>query len=383
MDLLPDPRDQPRYADLELLIPDEIRAGSRASIESRAPGVTMDDEPVAGWWRVRFSQPAESALSPAEFTLTVRDGVRSENQGVGARPAATRSMIVGCPKLQGGSTDVRPQVAPAPEELAPLGSGAGHGVKVVVIDSEPIENEVLAGHVAPPATAAPPGPEELPLFTGHVNFVLGLLLGVAPGATVETRTLLNEHGETTDYDLARAIDALPADVRVLSLSLGGLADPDEPLFALEAVIAERAQTTVIVAAAGNNGDQRPFYPAAFDGVIAVGAARFEAGAWTRTEWSNYGDWVSVFAPGEWVPSTFLTWDGDRYYQGWASWCGTSFATPLIAGHVAAKLANARVAASGAMREAIVREAGQAGGASIEPSYGFHWPSGLHGEAAPP
>src|SRR6185295_10794718 len=105
-----------------------------------------------------------------------------------------------------------------------------------------------------------------------------------------------------------------------------------------------------------NGDEQRFYPAAFDGVISVGAARYHAGEWTPTDWTTHGDWVSVFAPGEWVPSTFLTRDGDPHYEGWASWSGTSFATPLIAGHVAARLGATGLAASRAMRDVIVREA---------------------------
>jgi subtilisin family serine protease len=93
--------------------------------------------------------------------------------------------------------------------------------------------------------------------------------------------------------------------------------------------------------------------------------------------------VAVYAPGEWVPSTFLTRAGDPAYDGWASWSGTSFAAPLIAGHVAAKLARSGgPAASGVVRNEVIRDAMQAGGPCLEPEYGFIWASGLHGEAVP-
>lgn len=52
---------------------------------------------------------------------------------------------------------------------------------------------------------------------------------------------------------------------------------------------------IIVAAAGNAGDDTPYYPAAYDQVIAVGATNKEG---ERLSKSNYGTWVNIFAQGQ-------------------------------------------------------------------------------------
>jgi subtilisin family serine protease len=96
-----------------------------------------------------------------------------------------------------------------------------------------------------------------------------------------------------------------------------------------------------VAAAGNAGVETPSFPAACDGVLAVGATTESN---TRAAFSNWGAWVDIAAPGELIWTSisfnytfdFLTqiililsgWDGETPY------CyqdGTSFASPLVAG----------------------------------------------------
>jgi hypothetical protein len=65
---------------------------------------------------------------------------------------------------------------------------------------------------------------------------------------------------------------------------------------------------------------RPFYPAAYPGVISVGAT---TGSDALYSWSNRGSWVDVSAPG-----CALT---GKPGPAWTWWCGTSFATPVVAG----------------------------------------------------
>ena len=76
---------------------------------------------------------------------------------------------------------------------------------------------------------------------------------------------------------------------------------------------------ILVAASGNNGRDTRYWPAAYDGVIAVGACgndRLVAGFSTR------GAHVALCAPGDRVLSCGLT--------GYAEVTGTSFAAPFVA-----------------------------------------------------
>ena len=103
-----------------------------------------------------------------------------------------------------------------------------------------------------------------------------------------------------------------------------------------------SQGVIIVAAAGNENteDKTYCYPAALDNVIAVGATAKDD---TKAVYSNYGDWVDVFAPGgdstkdsgilSTVPLSGVLGDSSGYsssYQG-EPIEGTSAASPYVAG----------------------------------------------------
>jgi subtilisin family serine protease len=77
---------------------------------------------------------------------------------------------------------------------------------------------------------------------------------------------------------------------------------------------------VVIAAAGNNGRNMPFYPAYYPNVVAVGATSQND---TKASFSNYGTWVDIAAPGVQILST--------YQDGYASMSGTSMASPVISG----------------------------------------------------
>lgn len=110
-----------------------------------------------------------------------------------------------------------------------------------------------------------------------------------------------------------------------------------------------SQGTVIVAAAGNDATNQPAYPAAYANVIAVTSTDFQNG---DSDFSNYGNWVNVTAPGGelrgplsatrfQILSSYPTYLNS---SGYVFNNGTSFAAPMVSG-VAALVASRNLSAA--------------------------------------
>lgn len=81
---------------------------------------------------------------------------------------------------------------------------------------------------------------------------------------------------------------------------------------------------IVIAAAGNYGNNTPTYPAAYNHVYSVSAVDASDIAWSLT---CFGTWVDIAAPGVNIYST-LPYTGTPAYGGLS---GTSMATPMVAG----------------------------------------------------
>ena len=114
---------------------------------------------------------------------------------------------------------------------------------------------------------------------------------------------------------------------------------------------------LIVAAAGNDKRNDPWFPAGFTQdprfaahVVAVGALergrRSDGYDWRPAEFSNYGDWVTAWAPGVDIVSEYpddLNFEyrdannqpiaSATFSDGRAKWDGTSFAAPYVAARI--------------------------------------------------
>ncbi|MBM4249123.1 MAG: S8 family peptidase [Euryarchaeota archaeon] len=146
--------------------------------------------------------------------------------------------------------------------------------------------------------------------------------GVAPGVTLYAVKVLDSKGSGPYSVIIDGIEwAVSNDMQVISMSLSGTYNSA----ALEAACDNaRAEGIVIVAAAGNSGNTRAQYPAAYSSVISVGATDSTD---ARAKFSSYGSTLDLMAPGVNILSTY---PNDRY----AGMSGTSMACPHVSGTVA-------------------------------------------------
>lgn len=144
--------------------------------------------------------------------------------------------------------------------------------------------------------------------------------------------------------------------RVINLSLGGTSSSRA---LQDAVNYAWSRNAVLIAAAGNNGNNLAVYPAACKNVVAVSAT---TSADTRPSWSNYGSYVDISAPG----ASILTLYGASSY---AYWDGTSFSSPITSG-VAALVASANPNLSNASAvDLLLTHADDIGTAGYDVYYG--------------
>jgi type VII secretion-associated serine protease mycosin len=156
--------------------------------------------------------------------------------------------------------------------------------------------------------------------------------GVAPGARilpirVSERDASDQQGAAVDAAVfAGAIRyAVDAGATVINISLSLYAD-QKPV--REAVRYAQRHDALIVAAAGNahsqQGPDPVTYPAAYPGVLGVGATTIDG---SRLQSSQVGPYVDISAPGGGVLAATRV-RGHRYYD------GTSFATGFVSGTAA-------------------------------------------------
>jgi type VII secretion-associated serine protease mycosin len=266
----------------------------------------------------------------------------------GLAPAAQASVrglpgpVPGCPPQLGTAA---PALVPWPQKELGFASvwhlTRGAGVTVAVVDSGVDANpqfgdRVILGPdlVAGTKKGIPPGAD----CVGHGTAVASIIAaapmpgisftGVAPAARILSVKISGTDTFPTAATPRGIMDAVQFGADVINLSLS---TPDDVPALRQAVAYALSHNVVVVAAAGNDIPQNgtgPFYPAAYPGVLSVGAAG-PGGA--LAPFSDRRTPVGVIAPGVNVTSAYPGTFPDAYNPDQS---GTSFAAAYVSGVVA-------------------------------------------------
>lgn len=344
---------------------------------------------VSTWLRTHgISRPKKRPTGPAVDRLL--GGLRAyfADRHAGWTPTMGKNRLVGAVYGGGGAISHGGGGAPTKRSGALLerGSGPGQGVRIGVLDTALAPRPWLSGGWVAGYSDLLPKADTYSEGAGHATFVTGLVLSQAPGATVVVGKVLSQDkkGEYTAdcWTVAEAIVEMGrSGIDVLNLSLVCYTEDGRPPLLLSTAVSTLGRDVVVVAAAGNHGavdrpdpeasesDQRrerskPTFPAALDGVVAVGAADKVGQPAPFTPLNKY--WIDLLAPGVDVLGPYVcgkvTFDDPAKtpidFEGLACWSGSSFAAALISGAIAAGVQPGRVTARQALEN--IRETVRAG-----------------------
>lgn len=153
------------------------------------------------------------------------------------------------------------------------------------------------------------------------NVKLASYKGMKDG-TGNTHSIYGSLRDLTDSVRKKVSQGQQATIPV-NMSLGGVVANH---YGLENLNYALSKGVLVVAANGNDGQLLPSYPAAYPGILAVGASGDDD---KKAGFSTSGSWLNVVAPGLNIISL-----GHTSTTGYVYMSGTSMATPFVTGMIA-------------------------------------------------
>lgn len=206
----------------------------------------------------------------------------------------------------------------------------GKGVLVAILDTGVSPHSALGGKIT--TLNLVPMATDLAAWNGHGTAVASLVIGkagltpgVAPGANALSIRIANDEGVSNSRLIAEGIvAAVDGGANPIIISMGSTGDS---ALVRKAIAYATEAGVVIVAAAGNYGSDQISFPAANEGVTAIGTVDARG---TRLAFSNTGDSLAAVAPGLEVNAA---WTGDQA----VAFTGTSASAPIMGGGIVAAM----------------------------------------------
>lgn len=176
------------------------------------------------------------------------------------------------------------------------------------------------------------------------------MMGVAPGVQILSVRVCGGDGTGDVFDVAQGLmKALEQGAGVINISLGTYGDS----FVLRRAVEEAVRRgAVVVASAGNDGQEGVAYPAAYEGVIGVSSVDSLG---QKMYFGNTGQGVDLCAPGY---SIKAAGSRDQFVE---DFTGTSASAPFVSGMAAVLMARGLKAGEAAERiVSLADDAGEAG-----------------------
>ncbi|NUP51504.1 MAG: S8 family serine peptidase [Catenulispora sp.] len=275
-----------------------------------------------------------------------------------------------------------PQTALRFPDLAPYASAGAAKVKVAVIDSGiDVATPQLAGAVDAAGSVSLVDPKTYPPTAdalGHGTMVAGIIaararpgsgvVGLAPSAVSLLSIRAYRTCENENAPIAQGIrEAVARGAKIVNISAGSSTDTPDLAAAVQAA---QAAGVLVVAAAGNLGDQQngdpPQYPAAYPGVVAVGAIGPDRAV---TSYSEHGAYLGLTAPGGTAEAPVVG-VGPSAAGVLASGVGTSFATPYVTATAALVWSRFPTLTAEQVRQRLYATADRMAAGAPDPGYGW-------------